>query len=142
MVVDDGDNLLPQILQVGIIKRIDHRQSFAQDMVTDLHHDPLGEIVRISAFDQSMAEKIAVRMEMNGIERHFFEQFGQLLLIVCLMSETFLQFAATDEVKGCIRNLVPVLFAHRLHPVNDIRPLEGRPCGSYGSQPRTSSSVV
>ena len=73
MVVDDGDNFLPQILQIGIIKRIDDRQSLAQDMVTHLHDDPLREIVRIGALDESMPEKVAMRMEMYGIERHLFD---------------------------------------------------------------------
>ena len=67
MVVDNGDNFLPQILQIGKIKRIDHRQSLAQDMVAHFPHDPLREIVRIGAFDESMPQKVAMRMEMYGI---------------------------------------------------------------------------
>ncbi len=66
-------------------------------MVADLHDDPLGEIVRISTFNQSMPEKIAMSMEVNRIQGNFFDQSCQLFLVIGLMGDAFLQFAAANE---------------------------------------------
>ena len=97
MVVDDRDNLLAEVFQIGIVERIDHRQFFSQDMISHLRHDPLREIVRVDPFNESMSKKVAVRMEVHGIQRDLFEHLSQFFFIVCLLPETFLEFAATNE---------------------------------------------
>ena len=51
-----------------------------------------------------MPEKIAVGMEVNGIQRNFFDQSCQLFLVIRLMSDAFLQFAATNECKRRLCN--------------------------------------
>ena len=84
-------------------------------MVSDLHHDPLGKIVRIGPLDEAMPEKIAMGMEMDGIERHLFDEFGQFFLVLRLLSQTFLDLAAPDECKRGIGNLMAGLLGHVVH---------------------------
>jgi hypothetical protein len=44
-----------------------------------------------------MPEKIAMSMEVNRIQGNFFDQSCQLFLVIGLMGDAFLQFAAANE---------------------------------------------
>ncbi|GIW54053.1 MAG: hypothetical protein KatS3mg082_0457 [Nitrospiraceae bacterium] len=122
MIVDDRDDLFPEFLQARKVERVQNSQPFPQDPVADLRDHPVREVVRIGSGDGAVPQKITVRVEVNRIDRHFFEQFGQFFFIVGLLAQQFLQLAAADECERRVRRSRASLLAFLLRHESPSRP--------------------
>src|SRR5262245_26939080 len=102
MVVNDRDQLLSQSFQIGECKGINRRQPFSQDEIAHFGCYPLSKIIRIDPFHITMTEKITVRVEIDGVERHLFDELYQASFVFSLSPQNLTQLAASGKPKDLI----------------------------------------
>ena len=81
-VVDHRHELLSQGLESGEVRRVYHGQALAQDPVAHLDVHPRGEVVRVGAGDQAVAQQEAVGVVVDRVKRDLVQELDQLALVL------------------------------------------------------------